>query len=278
MTAHDEIAQGWSDVADGWSQRRSEIERMKEPVTARMLDWLALSDGDAVYEAGAGTGELARRLAAVVGPGGRVVATDVAPNMVELVRAATATESNVLVRQADATGTGEADSAYDAVVFRMGLMLVPNPADALRELRRILRPGGRLAAATWGAPEHNPWLTSVGMSLMMHGAVTGGPPVGPGGVFSLDDPSALANLAADAGLVDVTVEAVDVTVSFPDVDGYLAQVSGCAPMLAGALAALDDERREAVRATVAQAVERFRTADGLALPGRALLLLAGRPE
>jgi len=277
MSVHEEIARAWSDVADGWSHRRTVIERMKEPVTARLLEWVALQDGDAVYEAGAGTGELARRLAAVVGPGGRVVATDVAPNMVELVRAATSAEANVSARQADATGTGEEDSAYDAVVFRMGLMLVPQPADALRELRRILRPGGRLAAATWAAPEHNPWLTSIGMALMMHGAVTGGPPVGPGGVFSLGDPTALADLAADTGLVDITVEAVDVTASFPDVDDYLATV-GCAPMLAGAFAALDEERREAVRATVIQAVERFRTAEGLALPGRALLLLARRPE
>jgi SAM-dependent methyltransferase len=276
MNGHADVAQDWSGVASGWGERRRVIEEMKEPVTVRLLEWVDLQLGDAVYEAGAGTGELARRLAHIVGAEGTVVATDIAPSMVELIAMATADERSVVVRRADATATGEHDAAYDAVVFRMGLMLVPEPLKALHELARILRPGGRLAAATWAGPEHNPWLTSTGMALMMHGAVSGGPPVGPGGVFSLSDPAALAALAADAGLTEVTVEAVDVALTFPDVEAYLAHVASCAPMLAAALAALDDERREAVRTTVVQAMERFRSDDGLVLPGRALVLLCAR--
>lgn len=72
----------------------------------------------------------------------------------------------------------------------MGLMFTPQPAVALAEIRRVLRVGGRFAALTWAGIEHNPWMTCVGMAAMMNGVVAGGPPVGPGGIFSLGDPPA----------------------------------------------------------------------------------------
>jgi ubiquinone/menaquinone biosynthesis C-methylase UbiE len=80
------------------------------------------------------------------------------------------------------------DASMDIVVFRMGLMLVTEPKRVLEECHRVLRSGGMLGVAVWAAPQHNPWLTSVGMAAMMHGLVSGGPPTGPGGPFSLADP------------------------------------------------------------------------------------------
>jgi SAM-dependent methyltransferase len=264
----------WSPVAVGWDKYRDSIETLKADLTDRMLRALALQPGEAVLELGGGAGELAKRLSAAVGATGRVVASDISPGMVELISAATAELPNVRSATIDGADTGEPDAAYDAIVFRMGLMFVLDPAAALRDYYRILKPGGRLAAATWAGMEHNPWLTTVGMAGMIHGVLSGGPPIGPGGPLSLGDPQALAAMATAAGFQSVEVTPVEVVMDFPDVDAYIAHVSSLAPPFAAAFPTATEEQLSAVKATVTETTKQFRTESGIALPGRALLLIA----
>jgi SAM-dependent methyltransferase len=154
----------------------------------------------------------------------------------------------------------------------MGLMFVPDPAVALAEIRRVLRAGGRLAALTWAGLEHNPWMTCVGMAAMMNGLVAGGPPIGPGGIFSLGDPGALAALAAGQGFVDVHVEEIAVTFRAGSIEAHVAQVSSLAGPLAAAFASASPEQLVAVQTTAAQLAAAYSSDDGLSLPGRALLV------
>ena len=79
------MASQWTDVAQGWDVHRDRVERMKAPLTAELLSSLALRPGEHVLELDAGTGELALVLADAVGPGGRVLATDVAPGIIDLI-------------------------------------------------------------------------------------------------------------------------------------------------------------------------------------------------
>ncbi len=266
----------WTAVAPDWDAHRGHVETLKTQLTAALVDGLALAPGDRVLELGAGTGELAALLAGRVRPSGTVIASDVAPGMLELIRARTAASPGVEVTQIDACDIPLGDGSVDVVVFRMGLMLVSDPARAVAECRRVLAPGGRVAAAVWGAPQDNPWLTSVGMAAMMHGVVQGGPPTGPGGPFSLADPSVLQGLFADAGFADISVQQVDTLASFADADEHFDTVRCLAPPLAAALSAASDEARAAVRATLAGLVAQYRTEDGLRIPVRSLLTLARR--
>jgi SAM-dependent methyltransferase len=266
----------WSDVVAGWDAHGNQVEAMKTELAQRVLAGLALRRGDHVLEAGAGTGLFARKLASAVSDDGRVLASDVAAGMVELIRRNTSDLANVEAAQVDAVDTGLPAASFDAVVFRMGLMLVPDPALALREFHRVLKPGGRLAVATWAAAEHNPWLTSVGMAAMVHGLIAGLPPTGPGGPLSLGDAATVETLAREAGFGNVAVEALDVTFQAAGVDDYVAHVSSLAPPLAAAFANASDDQRAAVRATVEQATQQFRTGEELVIPGRALVLLAIR--
>jgi SAM-dependent methyltransferase len=266
----------WTSVAGHWDQHRDFVERMKANLTPRLIAGLALEPGDRVLELGGGTGELAAKLAAAVAPGGSVVASDVADGMVALLKARLDGTPGVEVAEIDATDIPLPSGSVDAVAFRMGLMLVPQPAAAVAQIGRVLRPEGRVAVAVWSGPQHNPWLTTLGMAAMMHGVVQGGPPVGPGTPFSLSDPDVLRGLFDAAEFADVTVETIDAVAAYPDVDAYFATAGALAPPLAAALGAASDEDRAKVRASVAEALERFRTADGLRIPSQSLLLTARR--
>ncbi len=264
----------WTSVAPSWSSHRAHVEQMKDGLTRDLLESLDLQPGERVLELGAGTGDLARRLARAVGPTGSVLATDVADGMVELLRETTAGVPNVEVSRLDALDIAVPDGSVDAIVFRMGLMFVAEPERALAECRRVLAPLGRLSVAVWAGPEHNPWLASVGMSVMMHGLWAGGPPTSPGAVFSLADPAALEYLVSSAGFADVVVREVATPARFSSPEEHFEVVGGLAGPVSAALAGADADSLAAIRATTAQSVERFRTEDGLVVPGLALLCTA----
>jgi hypothetical protein len=120
-------------------------------------------------------------------------------------------------------------------------------------------------------------MTCVGMAAMMAGVVTGGPPVGPGGIFSLGDPATLEALAAGVGFADVVVEEVAARFEAATIDEHVDRVMGLAGPLAALLAVATDDQIAAVRRTAAQLAAEHTAADGtVALPGRALLLTATR--
>lgn len=265
----------WSAVAAAWEGAVDEVERHTAPPTQVLLEGVAVAAGDRLLELAAGPGSLAATWSSLVGPEGRVLLSDLAPAMVEVARRRSEDLANVDVAVIDASAIDHPDGSFDVVVCRMGLMFAPDPSVALGEIRRVLGPGGRFGALTWGALEHNPWMTCVGMAAMMNGLVSGGPPVGPGGIFSLGDPAGLAALVKDAGLVDVTVEAVPVTFEADSIEAHVDRVSSLAGPLAGAFAAATDAQLDAVRRTAAQLAADHTAADGsLAIPGQALVVTA----
>jgi SAM-dependent methyltransferase len=263
----------WSAVAPAWDRYRAHVEKTKAPATMALLEALHLTPGERLLELGAGTGELAVQLAAGVAPG-QVIASDVAPAMVALLESTLHDTANATAEQLDACALALPDASVDVVVFRMGLMLMEEPSAALREIRRVLRAGGRLGLVVWAGPEHNPWMVAVGMSAMIHGLVSGGPPTGPGGPFSLSDPDGLRALVAAAGFGDVDVAPVETPSRFADEAEHFETVSSLAGPLGAALATASADSLAAVRETTAEIVRQYKTQEGLILPGRALVCTA----
>ena len=266
----------WSAVAPAWEKHanddyRREVEAAKSDA---LLERLAIDSGARVLELGAGAGQLGLRLAELVGPRGTLVLSDVAAGMVEILQRRAAHLPHVSVARIDAADTRLDDQSFDVIVFCMGLMFTLEPAAVMRELRRVLSAGGRVGVETWAAPEHNPWLVCVGMAAMINGVVAGGPPTQPGGLFSLSDPDVLRDVVTAGGFTEVDVIPFEVEFRFPDFDTYFDSVSAMAGPLAAALAAADPEQLHAVRGTASQLTERYASADGLILPGRALIAVA----
>jgi hypothetical protein len=117
-------------------------------------------------------------------------------------------------------------------------------------------------------------MTTVGMAAMMHGLVQGGPPIGPGGPFSLSDAADLEKRVHDAGFADVTVERVESTRPFATTAEHVAMVAALSPGLGDALNAATAEQLEGVRGQVAALTAQYQRPDGLHIPTTALLCVA----
>jgi SAM-dependent methyltransferase len=276
MTDIMDPAQAWSAVAEAWDANVDDVDGHSAQATATLIARLAVQSGDRLLELAAGPGSLAATWSQLVGPTGRVVLSDIAPGMVAVARRRNAALGNVETTVIDAAAIERPDASFDAVACRMGLMFTPDPSVAFAEIHRVLRPGGRLGALTWGGIERNPWLTCVGMAAMANGLVSGGPPVGPGGIFSLGDPAGLEALAKGAGFVDVTVEEFAITFRADTIDAHVTRVSSLAGPLATVLQAASPDQLAALRRTAAGFAAPYVTDSGLVIPGQALLVSGRR--
>jgi SAM-dependent methyltransferase len=266
-------ADDWSAVAPAWEAEIGFVDQTKEWASDSLVAGLEVRPGHRVLELAAGPGSLGEVLASAVGGGGSVVLSDIAPAMVELARRRCAHLPSVSAEVVDASAIDLPDASFDAVACRMGLMFTPDPAVALAEVNRVLKPGGRLGSLTWAGMEHNPWMTCVGMAAAVAGVVSGGPPVRPGGIFSLGDPVVLEDLAEAAGFDGVEVTAIDTTFEADSLEAHVRRVSALAGPLAAALGRATDDQRAALLRTAADlAAPHTDSAGRVSLPARALLL------
>ena len=267
----------WETVAGGWAEHARHVDARGAGVADTMLERSAPRPGDRVLELACGPGGVGLAAAALVAPDGEVVLSDVAVAMTAIARrrAAALGLGNVSTRELDLERVDEPDGGFDVVLCREGIMLVPDPGLAARELRRILRPGGRAALAVWGERERNPWLGVLFEALGAHfGAPV--PPPGVPGPFSLADPDRLAALMRDAGLSDVVVEEVPNPFRAASFAEWLATVPALAGPVARMLAALDPEAVATIRASAQAALEPYRSPSGLEIPGLTLVAAARR--
>lgn len=267
--AEDSQFDEWEAVADAWEANRQRVFDSFRGAS----DWLVAAvdpqPGQVVLEVAAGPGETGFLVADAVGPQGRVISSDLAPTMVDAARRGAEARglANVDCRVMDAQALDLDDESVDAAVSRLGLMLVPDPAAALRELRRVVRSGGRVAYAVIGAPDQNQWMALMMGALIQNGhpPVTGNP-FELGGPFGLSSPDVNAGLMRDAGFVDVEIEHIPGAMTVADADDYWNLQSSLAGPVRATVDGLTDDERAAVRATIADTIGPFEVDEGFALP------------
>ena len=266
-------------LAAGWERQRARIEEFASPVREWMLRELAPEPGQTVLELAAGLGDTGFQAATIVGERGRLISSDVASEMVDAARrrGAQLEVRNVDYQALDAERIELDTDSVDAVICRFGYMLMADPAAALAETRRVLRPGGSLALAVWGAPERNPWATVLGAKLVELGHM---PPPEPGGIdpFSMASAERTRALLEGAGFGTVRTEEVPVRLAVTDVDDYLGYAADTAGPAALVLRGLSEADREALASQLADAFTPFAAAGGYELPGLALNVLGRTQE
>ena len=267
--AHEKSRAVWDEMAAGWERNREFMWTTTGHVAEWLVENVRVDKGDVILDLAGGPGENGFLAAQRVGPPGKVIETDFAPQMVETARrrAAELGLENLEARVLDAERMDLADDSVDGIICRWGFMLMLDPQSALNECRRVLKDGGRLALSVWGGPEKNPWLTVTGMTVKQLGHQPSSDPFGPGGMFSMSDHDTIRSMLSDAGFTDITIEEMPVNWSY----GSFAEAWAFMTQVAGAIAALVKElppgEIEKLRSTLEHNVQTFRTDSGITLPG-----------
>lgn len=265
----------WASVAPGWEAHATYTDVRGAAPTAALLDRAAVAPADRVLELACGPGSVGLAAANRVGPDGHVVLSDVVPEMAAIAgrRAAALGITNVSTAIRDIEEIDDPDDSYDAVVCREGVMFATDQARACAEMARVVRPGGRVAIATWGPQDRNPWL---GLVLESVSEQVGHPVPPPGmpGPFALSDAARVHTLLADAGLEDVSVDELDLPLRAAGFDEWWTRTCDLAGPMRQIVASLPDDSMAELTDRARAKVEPYATDDGLVLPGVCLIASA----
>jgi SAM-dependent methyltransferase len=260
----------WGAQAKGWAARAEAMARATMPVSVWMVDALALQPGYDVLELAAGIGDLGFLAAEQIAPTGTLISSDFAPEMITAAQARAERQGigNVRFRQIDAEGIDQPAASLDGVLCRFGYMLMADPEAALRETRRVLKPGARVALAAWTSPTENPWASLPIGELVERGHVERPQPGAPG-QFAWARAGTIEEHLDAAGFTEYDVDTVDFVYVHPSVDEWIATTRDCSMMLRTALERLEPaERDDAIEAIRERGLPYVREDGSVILPAR----------
>lgn len=241
-----------------------------------MIELLAPEPGMRVLELAAGPGETGFLLHPRLQPGGVLLSTDAAPEMVDVARrrADELGLDDVQFAVEDAARLTLPDDAVDAVLCRFGLMLVPEMDRAASEIARVLRPGGRAVIAVWAGPKLNPWIAATGKAAVELGHMEPPDHDAPG-PFRLADVEKLRSVIAGGGLAVESVDDVPVAWSARSLDEWWEATRDVSRVLTDLLGRLSVDEAQALRAAAESRLQEFVADDGsVAAVGVARVVLA----
>ncbi len=159
MQPDQEIISRWSGSAPFWDKHREMIRHMFAPVTKALVEEAQIRGGQSVLDIATGPGEPALSVVSLVGAHGKVCGIDPIPDMIAGARreASRLEVKNVQFEVAFADHLPFPDNSFDAAISRFGVMFFPSPLEAVREIFRVLKPGGRLVFAVWHFAAKNPF-------------------------------------------------------------------------------------------------------------------------
>lgn len=234
------------------------------PWSLDLIDRARPQPGERVLDLACGTGAVAREVVQRISPGGSVVGVDISPDMLRVANEIVGTRDGVVQwQQASADSLPLPDASVDVALCQQGVQFFPDKPAALRELRRVLKPGGRVALSVWRTIEHFPVMQAMSTAANGKLAVIKVS-------FTLGEDGALQRLLEDAGFQSVHVESVQKDIVFPSADEFVANtVRGAAAAIPELRAMTDDERAQlaaAVQAEVAPALRSYTSGGELRFP------------
>lgn len=271
-----EILERWEHAATGWGKHAKRMRDFGMPVSSWMIEQARLQPGQRVLELAAGPGDTGFLAAELIRPGGMLLSTDGTESMLEVARAR-ANElgiDNVEFKRIELEWIDLDTASVDVVLCKWGLMFTIDPETALRETRRVVRPGGRIALAAWDEPPLNDWATIPTRALVELGHIAPPDPDAPG-MFMLSAPGRLQELLESAGFVDVIVDSVSTPRAFDSIEHYVAETREVASFFGQTFDSLPAPQRAEVVQKIAELAQPHTAADGsVSFTGRSLVAAA----
>ena len=260
---------GWDLAAKGyeslWQAQLAEAQ-------AAMLELASPAVDEEVLDIACGTGLVSFEAARAVGPNGRVLGIDLSQQMIDSAerRARDLKLSNCSFLRMDAETLALPDASFDIALCGLGLMYVPDPEKALREIRRILRPGGRVSVAVWGDRRNCGW--SAVFPIVDAEVASEVCPL----FFRLGQQGTLARLCTEAAFEDVKHRRLTTSLVYADSNEACDAVFVAGPV-ALAWSRFDDEVRARARARYLEAIDSWREGEGYRIPGEFVIAAAVAP-
>ena len=265
----------WQTAAESWHRWGPTLEAWLGEATEAMLDMAGIVPAARVLDVAAGAGGQTLAAARRVGPGGRVLATDISSNILAFAErsAHVAGLRNVETRVVDGEQLDVQPGTFDAVISRVGFIYFPDQHEAFVGMRRALRPGGRLAGVVYSTPEANRFF-ALPVSLIRRRARLPAPAPGQPGPFSLGAPGVIEAALERAGFTDVQTRRIAAPLRLPSAADFVRFARESFGALHQMLAGLTELEREAAWREIERELSRYETADGFEGPCE-LLVAAG---
>lgn len=254
------------------SYERYLVPTLFTPWATDLVERIALHPGERVLDVACGTGIVARLAAHHVRPGGTVTGLDLNPGMLAMARTLPQPpDVQMAWREGSAVDLPFAHAAFHVVLCQQGLQFFPDRLAALREMHRVLVPGGRLALSVWRPLQYCPYITALGNALERH--VSAEVAAGMRTVCALGDAEVLRALLVQAGFREVRLRIAILVMRFASVEAFIPGQFAAAPF-AGAVAALDAAARTALLEDVRVALQPYTDDEGVAVPNEAHIAIA----
>ena len=212
----EQVAQDWAndDTAAAWQKYYPQMRQQMAAVTEALVESAQPAPGMRILDLASGNGEPSLSLARRVAPHGRVTATDLNAAMLAALRANATTDgvTNIETKVCDAQELPFADGSFDLVTSRFGVMFFADTPAALREIRRVLKPGGRVTFLVWGPPAPGTYFGAAAVPVMRRLAVKPDPD-GPG-PMRFAESRKLATLLEGAGFANVAERSANIPAAY----------------------------------------------------------------
>ena len=272
--AKNEVLAAWEESSQYWKKHQAKIERMFAPLTSALIDAAQILQGQSVLDIGGGSGQPSLTMAPLVGDAGSVTYTDPAAGMVKTAHEEAQRRSltNIRFHQAAAEQLPFPNDRFDVAVGRLSVMFFPDPAAGLREILRVVKPGGRVSFLVWSSKEVNPFFSSVTDVLDRFIPPEPEDEDAPG-AFRFAKPGKLAKLLDDAGAILIEEQPLPFRIQAPiKPEQFWELRSEMSDTLRAKLATLAADEIAAVRNAVQKAVAKHFESGEMSFPAQALIV------
>jgi ubiquinone/menaquinone biosynthesis C-methylase UbiE len=273
-----EVIRGWSVTAPFWEKHRATIREMFAPVTQALIEAARIARGGAVLDLATGPGEPALAIAEFVGNAGKVLGIDPVLEMVEASRREASRRglSNAAFVVAQAEALPAQTGSFDAAVSRFGVMFFPAPVGAIREMLRVLKPGGNLALAVWHFADRNPFHYT--LSRVVERYVASPPPAEDAPeAFRFAQPGKLRAIVSEAGAAEVSERVFQFTVrASVSLEEFWTLRTEMSESLRNKLAKLSNDQMAGVKRETLEALRAYSKAGAVSIPAEVLIVTGSK--